>query len=267
MDEPMNHYIQTERKDEVLTVTLNRPEARNAFNEELIEELTKCFVAISHDSEVRVVVLTGAGSAFCAGADLHWMKKMARYSKEENYADARQLDQMFYTIDICPKPVVAKVNGAAMAGGIGLVAVSDLVVAIKDAMFGFTEVKLGLVPAVVSPYVLRKTGLSQMRELFLIGERFSASRAKEIGLVYHVVEAGSLDQQVAQFVEGILENGPAAQAACKAWIHILAESTLEKAREQSTRLIAELRVSSEGQEGLGALLEKRKPAWTKQTRV
>lgn len=152
---------------------------------------------------------------------------------------------------------------AAMAGGIGLVAVSDLVVAIRDAMFGFTEVKLGLIPAVVSPYVLRKTGLSQMRELFLTGERFSADRAREIGLVHHIVDVDSLNERVAQFVEEILQNGPTAQAACKAWIRILSESTLEKAREQSTRLIAELRVSPEGQEGIGAFLEKRKPAWTK----
>lgn len=259
----MNRYIKTEREGEILTVTLNRPEVRNAFDEELIEELTKCFAAISQDEDIQVIVLTGAGSSFCAGADLHWMEKVGQYSVEENYADARQLDDMFHIIDSCPKPVVAKVNGAAMGGGIGLVAVSDLVVATIDAKFGFTEVRLGLVPAVISPYVMRKIGLSHVRELFLTGERFSASKAKEIGLVHHVVEAGSLDERVARCVAEILKGGAKAQAACKAWMQILAEGDLEKVREQSARLIAKLRVSQEGQEGIKAFLEKRKPPWVK----
>ena len=260
----MNHHIQTERKNSVLTITLNRPEVRNAFNEEMIEELTRCFVAISQDEEVQAIVLTGAGNSFCAGADLHWMKKMLGYSEEENYADARQLDCMFYTIDTCPKPVVAKVNGAALGGGIGFLAVSDLSLASMDAKFGFTEIRLGLIPAVISPYVVRKIGLSHVRQLFLTGEVFSASRAKEIGLVHQVVEAGSLDDRVAQCVEEILKNGPKAQAACKAWLRILAEGDLEKAREQSPRLLAKLRVSPEGQEGIRAFLEKRSPAWVKE---
>lgn len=259
----MYRYIQIDRTDGVLTVTLNRPEVRNAFNEGMIEELIRCFVAASQDGEIQVIILTGAGSSFCAGADLNWMKKMACYSEEENYADAQQLDCMFYTIDTCPKPVVAKVNGAALGGGIGLVAVSDLSLASMDAKFGFTEIRLGLVPAVISPYVVHKIGLSYVRELFLTGERFSACRAKEIGLVHRVVGAESLDDQVAQCVAEILKSGPNAQAACKAWIHILAESDLEEAREQSTRLIAKLRVSPEGQEGIRAFLEKRKPAWIK----
>jgi len=258
----MNCCIQTELKNRILTVTLDRPEVRNAFNGELIEELTKCFVAASQDGEIRTIVFTGAGSSFCAGADLHWMKKMVGYSEEENYADAKQLDYMFHTIDTCPKPVVAKVNGAALAGGIGLVAVSDLALTTIDAKFGFTEVRLGIVPAVISPYVLRKISLSHVRELFLTGEIFSASRAKEIGLVHEVVEAGSLDDRVAQCVQAILKGGANAQAACKAWIRILAEEgDLDKTREQSARLIAGLRVSPEGQEGMAAFLEKRKPAW------
>ncbi len=260
----MSRYIQTERKGKVLTVTLNRPEVRNAFNEELIGELTECFLAIRQDVEIRVVVLAGAGSSFCAGADLQWMQKMVRYSEEENYADARRLDHMFHTIYTCPKSVVAKVHGAAMAGGIGLLAVSDLVVATVDAKFGFTEVRLGLVPAVISPYVVRKIGLSYVRALFLTGESFSASRAKEIGLVHQVIEPISLDEQVAQCVEEILKSGPTAQAECKAWLRILAESDLEEARQQSTRLIARLRVSPEGQEGTNAFLGKRKPAWAEE---
>jgi len=208
-------------------------------------------------------VLTGAGNVFCAGADLNWIRRMAEFTEEENYADARAMDQMFYTIDVCPKPVVAKVNGATIAGGIGFLAVSDVVIASRAAIFGFTEVNLGIIPAVVSPYVMPKIGYSQTRALFLSAELFSAEKAKEIGLVHEIVEPELLDTRVEERLKDLSKGGSSAQAICKKWLRELTEMDIERAREESARIIAGLRVSPEGQEGMRAFLEKRKPAWIK----
>lgn len=251
--------ILVEKRGEVLVITLNRPEIGNAFNSELIKELTEVFGSI--EEEVRSIVLTGAGKVFCAGADLNWMRRMAEFTEDENYADARAMDQMFYTIDVCPKPVVAKVNGAAIAGGMGFLAVSDVVIASKAAKFGFTEVNLGIIPAVVSPYVMPKIGYSQTRSLFLSAEIFSAEKAKEIGLVHEIVEPELLDTRVEERLKDLSKGGSSAQAICKKWLRELTEMDIERAREESARIIAGLRVSPEGQEGMRAFLEKRKPAW------
>jgi methylglutaconyl-CoA hydratase len=253
--------ILVEKRGEVLVITLNRPEIGNAFNNELIKELTEAFISV--EREVRAIVLTGAGKVFCAGADLNWMRRMAEFTEEENYADARAMDQMFYTIDVCPKPVVAKVNGATIAGGIGFLAVSDVVIASRAAIFGFTEVNLGIIPAVVSPYVMPKIGYSQTRALFLSAELFSAEKAKEIGLVHEIAEPELLDARVEERLKDLSKGGSSAQAICKKWLRELREMDIERAREESARIIAGLRVSPEGQEGMRAFLEKRKPAWIK----
>ena len=253
--------IMVEKRGDVLGITLNRPEIGNAFNSELIEELTEVFGSVQ--DEMRTIVLTGAGKVFCAGADLNWMKRMAEFTEEENYADARAMDKMFYTIDVCPKPVVAKVNGAAIAGGMGFLAVSDVVIASKAAKFGFTEVNLGIIPAVVSPYVMSKIGYSQTRSLFLSAEVVSAEKVKEIGLVHEIVQPELLDARVDEFVKDLSKGGSSARAVCKRWIRELKEMDIERAREESARIIAGLRVSPEGQEGMRAFLEKRKPTWVK----
>ena len=252
--------ILVEKRGQVLAITLNRPEIGNAFNKELVKELTEVFVSV--EREMRAIVLTGAGKVFCAGADLNWMKRMAEFTEEENYADARAMDRMFHTINICPKPVVAKVNGAAIAGGMGFLAVSDVVVASKAAKFGFTEVNLGIIPAVVSPYVMSKIGYSQTRSLFLLAEIFSAEKAKEIGLVHEVVDSELLDARLEERLKDLSKGGPSAQAICKEWLRGLTEMDIDTAREKSARMIAGLRVSREGQEGMRAFLEKRKPIWT-----
>ncbi len=252
--------ILMERREQILIITLNRPEIGNAFNNELVKELTGVFGSI--ENEVRAIVLTGAGKVFCAGADLNWMKRMAEFTEEENHADAAAMDRMFYTIDVCPKPVVARVNGAAIAGGMGFLGVSDVVVASKAAKFGFTEVNLGIIPAVVSPYVMSKIGYSQTRLLFLSAEIFSAEKAKEIGLVHEVVEPELLDARIDEHLKDLGKGGPAAQAICKEWLRELAQMDIDTARDRSARMIAGLRVSPEGQEGMRAFLEKRKPIWT-----
>jgi methylglutaconyl-CoA hydratase len=253
--------ILLEKRGQVLVIILNRPEIGNAFNNELVKELTEIFGSI--ENEVRAIVLTGAGKVFCAGADLNWMKRMAEFTEEENYADAAAMDRMFRTIDVCPKPVVARVNGAAIAGGMGFLGVSDVAVASKAAKFGFTEVNLGIIPAVVSPYVMSKIGYSQTRSLFLSAEIFSAEKAKEIGLVHEVVEPELLDARLEERLKDLSKGGPSAQAICKQWLRELTEMDIDTARERSARMIAGLRVSPEGQEGMRAFLEKRKPTWAK----
>ena len=197
----------------IATVTLDRPEARNALNGELIGRLRECFAALATDDAVRVVVLTGAGAAFSAGADIAWMQAAAQFTTDENARDARTMAEMFATIDRCPKPVVARVNGAAFGGGVGLIACCDIAVAVEGARFSFSEVRLGIAPATIGPYVLRKIGASQARALFLSAERFDATRAKEIGLVHAVVPADELDAAVARQTDMLRQGGPHALAA------------------------------------------------------
>ena len=254
-------FIRAERQGPTERVTLNRPEVRNAFNEQLIAELTAWAGATAADPSVRAVVIAGAGKVFCAGADLTWMSSTVTYSRQYNERDAAAAAALFSAIDTLPVPVIARIHGAALGGGAGLAAVCDIVVADEQAVFGFTEVKLGIIPAVISPFALAKIGRSAARELFLTGMRFSAERAREIGLVHAVVPAIDLDVAVDRYVHEVLSAGPEAIAAAKALIPQVWPASAGEASVLTSRAIAERRVSAEGQEGMKAFLEKRKPTW------
>ncbi len=253
--------LNIQREGPVVRLTLNRPDVRNAFNDELIDSITAAAREIAAARTARAVVLQGAGKVFCAGADLNWMSQMVTYSREQNVMDASRLALMFQVLDTLPVPVIARVQGAALGGGAGLAAVADIVVAAEDAMFGFTEVKLGILPAVIAPYVLRKIGVSATRELFLTGARFPAARAREIGLVHHVVSADELDERVAAVADELITSGPAAIGVAKELIRRIAGELPDDVVGLTSETIARQRVSDEGQEGMRAFLEKRKPAW------
>ncbi len=246
-------------RDAVLTVTLNRPDVRNAFNEIMIEELTNLFAALP--AGTRVVVLTGAGPIFCAGADVLWMKKSKDFTEEQNAADARAMARMYRLLDECPLPVVARVQGAALGGGAGLVACCDVVVAAEGTTFGFTEVRLGIVPANISTFVLPKIGARAARRYFLTGERFDAAEALRIGLAHEVVPAAGLDARVEAIAGELLKCGPVAVATAKEIVREVSRLPRDQAIDYTVRTIARARVSPEGQEGLQAFLEKRKPRW------
>jgi len=254
-------YLEVRRDGPVEYVTLNRPEVRNAFNEHVIAELVRWAEEMQDPRGVRVVVLRGAGKAFCAGADIEWMARTVRYTKEQNVEDAEAAARMFSALDGLPLPLIGRVQGAALGGGAGLAAVCDVVVAEDRAVFGFTEVKLGILPAVISPFALAKIGRAAARELFLTGSRFSALRAREIGLVHAVVPESELDAAVATYVGEFLSAGPEAIAAAKALIRDVYGRSVEAARPITANALAARRVSAEGQEGLTAFLEKRKPSW------
>jgi methylglutaconyl-CoA hydratase len=260
MPETFEHLKRTD-DGPVTTVTLARPDSHNALDAALIGELTRCFGEISDDDGVRVVVLSGEGRSFCAGADIRYMRETANFSYEENLEDARRLAEMYWTMDECPKPLVARVQGAAMGGGAGLVAVADVAVADEGARFAFPEVRLGIAPATISPFVVRKVGTSHARSLFITGERFGAERAREIGLVHEVAPQGQLDAAVDEKVGEILQGGPVAQATIKALLRRLETTEPMEAPGLTTRVISELRTGEEGQEGLAAFLEKREPGW------
>jgi methylglutaconyl-CoA hydratase len=249
-------------KDRVAIVILDRPEVHNAFNEVMIVELTEIFQKISEDDSVRVVVLTGNGKSFSAGADLNWMKKMINYSYEQNLEDSLKLAELFYLMYSLPKPIIARVNGAAIGGGAGLVAVCDIAIAAENAKFSLSEVKLGLVPACISPYVIRKVGEGRCREFFLTGERLTAKRALESGLVNRVVPSEELDQAVQETVDQLISSGPKAMAMCKELLKNVPGMDFEKAKTYTADMIASMRIGDEGQEGMNAFLEKRKPKWT-----
>jgi len=251
----------TERDGDVVRMTINRPDVRNAFDEEVIAALTAAAREIARDRTVRAVVLSGNGKAFCAGADLAWMTKAIAYSREENRRDAEDLARMLEALDTLPVPLIGKVHGAAIGGGAGLVAVCDIVVAAEDALFGFSEVKLGIIPAVISPYVVYKVGVSAARELFLTGARFTATRAEQIGLVHQVVASAELDRTVDAYLRELGTSGPEAIAAAKALIREIGGSRSADVIGLTTTRIADQRVSKEGQEGMRAFLEKRKPEW------
>jgi methylglutaconyl-CoA hydratase len=248
------------RNGPVARVTLNRPEVRNAFNETLIAELTD-WVETGGWGDARVVVLAGAGKVFCAGADLEWMAKMIGYSREENVRDARAAGRMFEALDAMPVPLIGRVHGAALGGGAGLAAVCDIVVAADDAVFGFTEAKLGIVPAVISPFAVARIGPPAARELFLTAARFSAARAKEIGLVNAVVPAAGLDAAIEEYTRELLTSAPGAVAGAKALIARVAGQASGSVGEFTAETIARHRVSEEGQEGMRAFLEKRTARW------
>jgi methylglutaconyl-CoA hydratase len=253
----------TERRGPVEHLTLNRPDVRNALNDDVIAELTTWAGATAHDTDVRVVVLSGAGRTFSAGADVTWMAKAVSYTEDENFRDATALSEMFASLDQLPMPLIGRLHGAALGGGVGLAAVCDIVIAEHDTVFGFTEVKLGIIPAVISPFAIAKIGRSAARELFLSGARFSATRAREIGLVHQVVPLSDLDRAVETSIQELLGAGPQAIAAAKSLISRVAPLPIGQAATLTARAIAERRVSAEGQEGLKAFLQKRKPSWAR----
>lgn len=250
--------IQVEDKNGVVTVTLNRPDLHNAFNAELIAEGTKVFNSLTN---ARLVILTGAGTSFCAGADINWMRSMKSYSEEENFQDSKKLAGMFRALNEVPCPVIGKINGHALGGGAGLVACCDYVLAAESALFGFTEARLGLIPAVISPFVMAKIGESQARAWFLSGERFSSVQALHMGLVHEVVANDLLEESLASVKKRFLLAAPGAAREAKALIMKVRVS--HEVEDETCRRISRLRVSAEGQEGMRALLEKDKPAWTK----
>jgi len=247
----------------VTTVTLNRPEVRNAFNDEVITELTAVFLELGKRPEVRCIVLAGAGTAFCAGADLNWMKRMAGYTREENVEDASALARMLEVIYQCPKPTIARVQGDVYAGGTGLVAACDIAVSADTAQFCLSEVRLGLIPATISPYVIRAMGARAAHRYFLTAERFDAAEALRIGYVHQVVPAAELDAAVGTIAQSLVQAGPEAVKACKKLVQDVAGHDIGASLIQRTvRGIADIRASEEGQEGIRSFLEKRKPNWT-----
>jgi methylglutaconyl-CoA hydratase len=257
----MNH-LQLSYEHGISTVTMNRPEVRNAFNEEVIAELTAVFLEIGKREEVRCVVLAGNGPAFCAGADLHWMKRMAGYTREENIEDAAALARLLEVIWRCPKPTIARVHGDAYAGGTGLVAACDMAVAADTANFCLSEVKLGLIPATISPYVIRAMGPRAAHRYFLTAERFSAAEALRIGFVHEVVAADALDARVAEMAQALVQAGPQAVKACKKLLHEVAGHDITAGLVRRTvEGIADIRASDEGREGIQSFLGKRKPSW------
>jgi methylglutaconyl-CoA hydratase len=248
----------------VARVRLNNPDKHNAFDDQIIGELTEAFVAIADNSNVRVMVLGSEGKSFSAGADLEWMKRMASYSYEENLRDASALALMLKTLNEIPQPTIARVQGAAFGGAVGLVSCCDMAVAASAASFSLSEVKIGLVPATISPYVIAAIGQRAVRRYFVTAERFDAHRAMEIGLVNEVVDAEQLDQEIDRLIDALLANGPEAIIAAKRLVFDIAGKPIDQQLIDSTcETIAAIRVSEQGQEGLQAFLEKRKPHWLK----
>ena len=254
--------LEVTKKDGVARVTLNRPELRNAFDDKLIGELTRAFTDVEKDKTVRVMVLAGNGPAFCAGADLNWMKRMSGYSYDQNLADAKGLAEMLATLDRVPKPTIARVHGPVFAGGTGLVAACDIAVGTPEAKMCLSEAKLGLSPATISPYVLRAMGEREARRYFLTAEVFDAQEAFRIGMLSLLVPANELDANVESLVKHLLAGGPEAHAKIKALIRTVAGRRPDDALVAETaRQIAEIRGSPEGKEGIASFLEKRKAAW------
>lgn len=254
--------ITLDRDGPVATITLNRPELRNAFNETAIAELSAAFQRVNEDAQLRVVILAAQGPAFCAGADLNWMKKMAGYSRQQNLADAGQLAAMLSAIDLCSKPVIARVQGDVYAGGVGLVAAADIAVVAENVNFCLSETRIGLIPATISPYVIRAMGMSAARRYFLTAERFSATRARECGLAHEVVGAHALDETVAGIVKALLAASPQAVSAAKRLVRDVGGREIDDALIADTvERIADIRASEEGREGIQSFLDKRKARW------
>ncbi len=247
---------------QVAEVWLNRPEVRNAFNDEVIAELTHTFTALGQDPDLRVIVLAAHGSAFCAGADLNWMRAMADYSWEENRADAQKLADMLWTLYQCPVPMVGRIQGDCYAGGMGLAAVCDVLVAVQSMNFCLSEARLGLLPATISPYVIRALGEQAARRYMVTAEPFSAEQAHALGFVHELVMPLALDAKVGEIVSTLAANGPAALRACKKLVRDIAGAPFTSAlRSDTAQRIADIRGSAEGKEGLQSFLEKRKPKW------
>src|SRR5262245_7752062 len=254
--------LKIEIEKNVAFVVLDRPDVHNAFNDELVQRLTEAFNELGGRAEIRVIVLCANGKSFCAGADLNWMKRMVQYSHEENLADAQAVGRMFLAIAKCPKPVIARVHGAALGGGAGLVAACDIGIAIESVQFGFTEVKLGIIPAIISPFVIAKIGPGRAREFFVTGERFLAPVAMSMGLIQHVVShEQDLDALVESKISQILTSAPCAIAAAKELVFGVTGQPLEKSLEYAAESIARSRAGTEGQAGMKAFLERQRPPW------
>lgn len=247
----------------IARIFFNRPEIHNSFNSTMIKELDAAFEKIKADKSIRVVVLSGKGKSFCAGADINWLREIVNYSFEQNLEESLQLAEVLHKIYLLPKATVAMVNGAAIGGGNGFLSACDISIASEDAKFGLSEVKIGLVPAAISPYVVRRIGEGRAREYFLTGKRISAKRALEIGLISEVVPHEELEKTVDEIASLLLSSGPEAIAACKELIRRVPEMSFDEVKEYTARMIANLRISEEGQEGMASFLEKRKPNWTK----
>ena len=245
----------------VARVILARPEVRNAFDDVLVKELQRVIRALSSDGVVRVIELSGEGKSFCAGADLNWMKRMAGFTMEENRRDAAELADLFRLLDECPKPIVGRIHGAALGGGTGLVAICDVAVAAEGTLFGTTEVRLGIIPAVISPYVVRKIGESHAREWFLTGSRRDAHEARRAGLVHIVAAEASLVSVTEGVIDALLLGGPQALAEAKKLAQVVSHLPARELQTLTVQRIAERRASAEGREGVKAFLEKRSPAW------
>lgn len=254
--------IVLEQRQKVAWITLDRPEVHNAFNSTMISELEEAFQRVKDDSSLRAVVMTGKGKSFCAGADLNWMREIINYSFEQNLEESLQLAELLHQIYSLPKPTVAMVNGTAIGGGNGFLSACDIAVASESAKVGLSEVKIGLIPAAISPYVIRKIGESHAREYFLTGKRVTAEEAHRIGLFNQVVLQENLQEKVEEIVGLLLTSGPEAMAQCKELLFKVPSMSLEEAKSYTARMIAHLRVSDEGQEGMAAFLEKRKPRWS-----
>jgi len=260
----MNKYItlEVEIRNQTGTIWLNRPDIRNAFNEVMIGELIKAFNEISSLDEVRVIVLRGHGKSFCAGADLNWMRDVATYSYEQNYKESLQLSDCFFTIYNCPKPTIAVVHGAAIGGANGLLSACDMAFCDDETVFSLSEVKIGIVPACISPYVIKRVGEYGARELMLTGRRIKGKEAEHFRLVNKSLPAAELDTYLSDLIALLMSSGPKAMTQCKTLIDQVSNKiTLEEALGYTAKMIAEIRASEEGQEGMAAFLEKRKPGW------
>jgi methylglutaconyl-CoA hydratase len=258
----MKNAILAQLNGHVLTLTLNRAELRNAFNDAVINELTEAFTDAGANPDVRAIVLAANGPAFCAGADLNWMRSMADYQRADNLADAGRLAGMLHLMYRCPKPTVARIQGDVFAGGMGLVSVCDMAVAVDTAQFCLSEVKLGLMPATISPYVIRAMGARAAHRYFLTGERFSAQEAHRIGLVHEAVAADALDATVNTLVQALVSAAPQAVGLCKRLVQDVAGRDIDQALiDMTVAGIADIRSSDEGREGVQSFLHKRKPSW------
>ena len=253
--------ITYEKDDRIARVTFNRPEIHNAFNWIVITEMAQVFLEIEKDDDIRVVLLTGKGKSFCAGADLNWMRGVIKQSFEENLAESNALADLFHQIYTFKRPVIGRINGAAIGGGTGFVAVCDIAIAARSAKFSFSEVKIGVVPACIGPYVVKKMGEGKARELFITGERMNGDRAYEVGLVNKVVDDEQLDAEVNSLVRSVLSSGPEAVAMAKRLVSEVPGMTQDEYKPFTAEMIARLRISDEGQEGMDAFLSKRKPKW------
>ncbi len=253
--------VRVETSGPIGKVIFCRPEIHNAFNDQVIDEMTFAFKRLKTDNDVRIVILTGEGKSFCAGADLNWMRAVKDAAYEDNLDEARRLADLFYDIYSFPKPVIGRINGAAIGGGTGFVAVTDIAVAAQSAIFSFSEVKIGVVPACISPYVIKRVGEGRAREFFLTGERLTAERAWESGLVNRAVPDDLLDATVNGIVQQLLSSGPAAIKVCKELLQNVPQQRVDEFKEYTARVIADLRQSPEGQEGMDAFLNKRRPNW------